>query len=62
MTPHYKPYSARHTEEPLGTMMGTWITEEPQSPNPRDSAMPGRKFLFFQQTFFDVNGATSPTH
>jgi hypothetical protein len=38
MPPHYKRYSARHTEEPLGTVMGTWITEEPQSPNSRDSA------------------------
>jgi hypothetical protein len=35
--PHYKPYSPRHTEEPIGTVMGTWISKEPQSPNPRDS-------------------------
>ena len=40
MPPHYKPYSARHTGEPLGTVMGTSITEEPQSPNTRDSALP----------------------
>ena len=42
MTPHYKPYSARHTEAPLGTVMGTGTTEEPRSPNTRDSALPAK--------------------
>jgi hypothetical protein len=40
MTAHYKPDSARHREEPLGAEMGTWIPEEPQSPNATDSALP----------------------
>ena len=40
MPPNYKPYSARHTEEPLGTVMGTWISGEPQSPYTRDAALP----------------------
>ena len=39
MTPHYTPPSTRHTEEPLRTVIGIWITEEPQSPNTRDSAL-----------------------
>jgi hypothetical protein len=47
IAPVYRPYSSRHTEEPLGIMMETWIPKEPQSPNPSDSAVPGRTFLFF---------------
>jgi hypothetical protein len=40
MTAHYKPNSACHTEGPSATVMETCIPEEPQSPNPRDSALP----------------------
>jgi hypothetical protein len=39
MTPQYKPSSARHTQEPLGIVMGTWNPEEPPSSNIRDSAL-----------------------
>ena len=34
--------------------MEAWFTEDPQSPNPRDSALQYRNFLFFQQAFFEL--------